>query len=118
VSISFAKIIIAGGRDFKEYERLERWLDRNIPEPFELICGGAQGADNMGRMYATKKEYPIQVLPAEWDKYGKSAGYRRNVDMAKIADGLIAVWDGKSKGTQHMIQIMEDLDKPVTVLRY
>ena len=40
------------------------------------------------------------------DVHGKKAGYLRNVDMAEYADALVAFWDGKSKGTGHMIDIV------------
>ena len=59
-----------------------------------------------------------QIYPAQWDKYGKRAGYRRNEQMAEVADGLIAFWDGQSKGTKHMIDIMTEKNLPTKVVRY
>ena len=64
----------------------------------------------MGERYAKEKGCLLKifpVLPDEWDKYGKSAGYRRNVQMAEYADSCVVFWDGKSRGTKHMIDIAE-----------
>ena len=43
-------------------------------------------------------------MPAKWDKHGNSAGMIRNSQMADYADGLIALWDGESRGTKNMIE--------------
>lgn len=112
-------IIIAGGRDFNDYKLLCEKLDflfQNI-KPV-IVCGEAKGADSLGRRYA--KEHGLEILsfPAEWNKYGKSAGYRRNEEMGKAADGLVAFWDGKSKGTKHMIDYMHKLGKKVKIVTY
>lgn len=113
------KVIIAGGRDFDDYNLLCRRLDylfqRIRPT---IVCGEAKGADSLGRRYAEEMGLEILSFPAQWDKYGKSAGYRRNEEMAKVADGLVAFWDGESKGTKHMIEYMQKLGKKVKIVRY
>ena len=60
------------------------------------------------QQYAQDKGYPVKQFPANWNKYGKSAGYKRNEEMSKYGEGLIAFWDGKSKGTQHMINLAKE----------
>ncbi len=65
----------------------------------------ARGADKLGYDWGKANNIPIAEFPADWNRYGKSAGYRRNVEMAKNADALLALWDGKSRGTRHMIEI-------------
>ena len=60
----------------------------------------------------------MEVFPANWNKFGKSAGFRRNEQMAEVADALIAFWDGKSHGTKHMIEIMENKKLLVKVINY
>lgn len=111
-------IIVAGGRDFDDYELLSSKLDKifaNI-NPV-IVCGEARGADLLGRRYAVEHNLSIMSYPADWS-LGKRAGFIRNEAMAKVADGLVAFWDGESKGTKHMIELMKKLGKRVTVIRY
>lgn len=101
------KVIIAGSRDFNDYSKLKEscnhLLSKNKDTNVEIVSGTAQGADTLGEQYASEKGYKLTQFPAEWDKYGKGAGFRRNVLMAKYSDYLIAFWNGKSRGTHHMI---------------
>ena len=114
------KLIVAGSREFNNYDLLKKSIQENFQryEVEEIVSGTARGADTLGEQFA--KEYNIQVkkFPANWDLYGKSAGYRRNVEMADYADALIAFWDGKSKGTGHMINIAKDKNLRVIVINF
>ena len=74
---------------------------------FEIISGGASGVDSIAEYFAKQFNYAFKKFPANWNKYGKRAGYLRNVEMGNYADALIAIWDGKSKGTKHMIDIAD-----------
>lgn len=115
------RVIIAGGRDFDDFEFLERTMDNllsNITDDIEVVCGMARGADALGDLYASKKNYSVRYFPAEWEEYGKSAGYKRNEQMAQNADALVAFWDGKSRGTKHMIDIARRYNLKVRVIRY
>jgi len=73
----------------------------------EIVSGGARGVDRLGERYARQRGLPCTVFPAQWGKYGKSAGPIRNAEMAKYADYGVAVWDGESRGTAHMLKLME-----------
>ena len=114
------KVIIAGGRTFNDYDLLYQNCDKvlRIKNEIEIVSGTANGADKLGERYAKEKGYPIKQFPANWDKYGKSAGYKRNEEMAKYADGLIACWDGKSKGTKHMSDLAKQYELKVKVFIY
>lgn len=109
------KVIVAGSRDFVNYDLLCSKLDIFFSNQtyIEVVCGEARGADKLGKRYAKERGYNVISFPAEWDKYGKSAGYRRNQEMAENADALVAFWDGYSKGTANMIEIMKKKGKPV-----
>lgn len=63
----------------------------------------------MGELWAKKHGIPVAPFPADWNKFGKRAGAIRNADMAMYADALVAVWDGKSRGTRDMIKKAEAL---------
>lgn len=82
-------------------------------DKIRIVSGVARGADRLGEQYAKIAGYEVSRFPADWDGLGKRAGYVRNAEMAKyaMADGnygvLIAFWDGKSKGTKHMIDLAE-----------
>ena len=101
------RVISAGGRDFSDYERLsERVLHLlSAQDQVTIVCGEARGADSLGKRLAYEKGWEVLSFPADWDKYGKVAGYKRNDEMARNADALIAFWDGKSIGTKHMIDL-------------
>ena len=105
-------VIIAGTRTFNDYEFLKErcsfFLKNKKPSEIQIISGGARGADSLGERFAEEKGYALRLMPADWDRYGKSAGYIRNTEMADVADALIAFWDGKSRGTMHMINIARE----------
>ena len=79
----------------------------------ELVCGGAEGVDNEGAHWASHYKVPITYFRANWDLHGKAAGPIRNGEMARYADVLLLIWDGKSKGSTSMKQQMEKLGKPI-----
>lgn len=103
------RTIIAGSRSTLMMDFAEGMIE--CPFLFEIssiISGTAKGADSFGESYGRYANIPVIQFPAEWDKYGKRAGYIRNVEMAKNADALIAFWDGESHGTKHMINIAKE----------
>lgn len=99
------KTIIAGSRDCTDMNQLLAAIRKCGWSVSEVVCGMARGADELGRQWASRNQIPVKKFPANWTRYGKSAGYRRNCEMADNADALIALWDGKSRGTKHMIDI-------------
>lgn len=114
------KLIIAGGRGFTDYDLLKFKVSHitNRLNIDNIICGGARGADSLGEKYALENGIDVIHLIPDWEKHGKSAGYRRNYEMALVGTHLIAFWDGKSKGTKNMIDTMKKMNKPVRVIYY
>lgn len=114
------KVIIAGGREFNDYNKLRSYCDHLLQNQVvvEIVSGTARGADLLGEKYANERGYQITRFPANWDEYGKSAGYIRNEEMAKYGDALIAFWDGKSRGTEHMIKLAKQYNLKVKICRY
>ncbi len=90
-----------------DYHRL-CWVCDKILKNYnniEIVSGAYKGGDLLGERYAVERNYPIKQFPADWRRYGKSAGLKRNAEMAIYADALIAFWDGESKGTKNMIDL-------------
>ena len=116
------KLIVAGGRTFNNYELLKTKLDHLLKnkeiECVEIVSGGANGADKLGECYANEKGCMVRIFNANWDAYGKSAGYIRNAEMADYADACVVFWDGKSKGSKHMIDLANKKGIRVVIVRY
>ena len=120
------KVIIAGSRDFDNFISAEHNLLSFFKAfgihstDIEIISGGARGADKIGEQFAKKYNIKLTVFPAQWDKYGKSAGMIRNAEMAQYAkDGILfAFWDGKSTGTKNMIDAARRNNMTVLIYEY
>ena len=113
-------IVVAGSRNYTNYAQAKLFIKESI-EMFDNDCqlvflsGGCRGADGLGEKFATENNYTIKYFPAEWEKYGKSAGPRRNKQMADIADLVICFWNGKSRGTKSMIKFAQQANKPIKI---
>ena len=115
------RVIIAGSRKFSDYDLLERTMDKalsTVQDDITVVCGKAKGSDTLGEQYAKEHGYEVQYFPADWNRYGKVAGYIRNTTMAKNADALVAFWDGESPGTKHMKETAQSLGLRVRVKTY
>jgi hypothetical protein len=101
------RVIVAGSRGFNDYHKLKKKLDSILKnqKDITIISGTASGADRLGERYAGENHHKLEEYPAMWDIFGKSAGYKRNEEMANVADACVVFWDGKSRGTKHMIDI-------------
>lgn len=120
--ISKYKVIIAGCRDFDDYELLKEkcddFLQDEKKEDVIIISGHASGADALGERYAQERGFQLETYPADWKAHGRAAGSIRNARMASAANALIAFWDGKSRGTKNMIEIATKHNLKVAVVRY
>ena len=111
------KLIVAGSRAFTDYQLLCQVLGPERHRITEVIHGGARGADQLGFRWALKHHVRSRCFAADWARFGNSAGIRRNCQLAQAGDLLIAFWDGRSPGTRHIISCMQQLGKPVVVIR-
>ncbi len=111
-------LLIAGTRTFEQYLVLQTTLHlytKDVPN-LKVITGCAKGTDSMAIRWAKEQGKPYQVYTADWNKWGKSAGPRRNQEMAKAADRAIVYWDGKSRGTANMIMNLKIQGVPYEVI--
>ena len=108
------KLIIAGSRTLKvtPEEIMQYCTDFNI-QPSIIISGHARGIDACGEDFAHFRGLSLHGFPANWGKYGKIAGIKRNKQMASFGDALLLIWDGKSTGSANMKKEMIDLGKKV-----
>lgn len=97
------KTIIAGSRGITSLAAVEAAIFGVNWTISEVVSGGARGVDTLGEQWAVLRDIPIRRFPADWKRLGKTAGRTRNSEMARYANALIAIWDGSSHGTRHMI---------------
>jgi hypothetical protein len=98
------KTIIAGSRSITDLQLVTLAIESSNFAITEVVCGGARGVDDLGRKWAANGgRVPVKLFIPNWDLYPKVAGFKRNEEMAAYADALIAVWNGESRGTKHMI---------------
>lgn len=97
------RTIIAGSRGITWQQHVSDAVRASGFTITEVVSGAARGVDRMGETWAIINNVPVKRFPADWSRHGKRAGYVRNAEMAAYADALIAIWDGKSRGTRNMI---------------
>jgi len=119
------RCLVVGSREFEDYETLCKVLDKILQnyEDVEIVSGGAKGADSLAERYAKEHGYALKVFPANWNKYGKSAGWRRNTEMHKYIStfpnrGVIAFYNGTSKGTAHNFELAPKYENQLKIYNY
>jgi hypothetical protein len=99
------RLIIAGGREATDFDVRTAVTACHMDGTFspysadEVVCGEARGADKAGRKWARMNGIQVESFPADWKQHGNAAGPIRNREMGDYATHLLAVWDGKSRGT-------------------
>ena len=113
------KIAIVGSREFKDEVYVKAKVQGIFlawrPNNPILVSGGAKGVDTWAEEEVKVYDFPTIIYLPEWEKYGKSAGFRRNELIINSADLVIAFWDGKSKGTKHSIDLAIKSGKPLDI---
>ena len=112
------KVIIAGSRNFNNYNMLKDYIDNLNLNIDEIISGAAKGADTLGEKYALENNIRIRRFYADWNAYGRAAGPIRNKKMADYGDCLIVFWDGESRGTYSMINFAKQLGLEIHICEY
>lgn len=107
------KIAIVGSRNLT-VQNLEDYLPKCITE---IVSGGAKGIDTCAKEYARAHNVKLIEFLPEYEKYGKSAPLKRNLDIIDCADLVIAFWDGKSNGTKHVIDVCKKKNKQMILYR-
>ena len=123
--LNACRVIVAGSRGFFDYDLMSRELDKLFNESKEfagrdvkIISGMADGADSLAIRYADERKLTKILFPANWKRFSRVAGFLRNEDMLSVATHLVVFWDGKSSGTNHMIEIAKAKGIPVWGLKH
>lgn len=106
------KVIIAGSRNIDDYKLVVDTIKNSGYTITEVVSGCAVGVDRLGEQWARANNIPIKEMPADWIRFGNSAGPQRNRAMAEYADAAIIIWDGQSRGSRNMIENMIRRKKP------
>lgn len=122
-------LLVAGSRGYNNYAEMCQILDFLLKNQVAkhnhivIVSGGARGADDLAEKYADERGYEKHIMRADWNKYGKSAGYRRNEEMHKFISqfpnrGCVCFWDGSSKGTQHNFGLCKSFGTTLRIWNY
>ncbi len=114
------RVVVAGCRNYNNYAEAKLFIDHCLSRirkenEIIIISGGCSGADMLGERYAKENGFKIERYTAQWEKFGKSAGPKRNEQMAKIADFVICFWDKESRGTKSMLECAKRYGKPIKI---
>lgn len=109
---------IIGSRNFNNYRLLYKTILSllKLNDIKNIISGGAKGADSLGEKFADDNKINKIIFYPEWNKYGKKAGYLRNINIVENSDYIIAFWNGKSKGTEHSINLAKKYNKKIKIV--
>ena len=106
------KLLIAGSRSITDFD-----LSPHVPADVDLIItGGAKGVDTIAEQYARQRGIPTLTVKPAYEKYGRAAPLRRDEEMVDMADAVLVIWDGVSRGSRHTAEYARRKGKPVTVV--
>lgn len=105
------KIAIIGSRNLR-VDNFDKYLPENVTE---IISGGAKGIDTCAKNYAHSRNLKLTEFLPEYDKYGRGAPLKRNIQIINYADLVVAFWDGKSHGTKFVIDKCRMMNKQIKI---
>ena len=106
------KLLIVGSRSILDFD-LTPYVSADV---HAIISGGAQGIDALAESYADKHRLSKYIIRPRYDLFGRSAPLKRNEEMVDIADEILVIWDGTSKGAKHTISYAKKINKPLKVI--
>lgn len=107
------KLLIAGSRSIREYD-----LSLYIPHAVDtIISGGAEGIDRLAEVYADEHKLSKYVIRPQYARYGRAAPLKRNQEMVDMADAVLVIWDGQSKGSRFTVEYAKKQNKPLFLIQ-
>ena len=108
------KVAIIGSREIN-VENIGEFVPENTTE---LVSGGAKGVDTCVREYALRKNIKLTEFLPDYKRYSKGAPLKRNIEIIEYSDLVIALWNGKSRGTKYVIEQCKKRGKEVKVYTF
>lgn len=107
------KLLIIGSRSITDFD-----LSPHVPDGVDvIISGGANGVDTLAEQYADMHRLSKYIIRPQYERYGRAAPFKRNEQMVNMADAVLVIWDGKSKGTQHTITYATKENKQLILIQ-
>ncbi len=106
------RFVFSGSRGWFHREPVRRAL-RSLPEGAVVVTGGARGLDAVAELEASRLGFEVEVFEADWDRFGRSAGHRRNEEMISLpgVEALNAFRSrGRSPGTDGAVRLAKAAD--------
>ena len=107
------KLLIVGSRSITDFD-LSPYITKEVDT---IISGGAGGIDSLAEEYADFHRLSKHIIRPRYDLYGRAAPLKRNEQMVDIADAVLVIWDGSSKGTQYTLKYTKKMNKPLTLVQ-
>lgn len=102
------KVAVIGSRSLF-VKNIGEYLPVNIDE---IVSGGAKGIDTCAGSFAIANKIKFTEFLPDYEKFGRSAPLKRNLQIIEYADAVIAFWDGKSRGTEYVIRNCNKMNVP------
>ncbi len=107
------KLLIVGSRSITDFD-----LSPHVPPDVDtVISGGANGVDTLAQTYADLYRLSKYIIRPRYDLYGRVAPLKRNEQMVDMADAVLVIWDGHSRGTQYTVRYAKKMNKPITLIQ-
>ena len=107
------KLLIVGSRSITDFD-LSPYVSADVDT---IISGGAGGVDTLAEQYADTHRLSKYIIRPQYNRYHRAAPLKRNEQMVNMADEILIVWDGQSKGTQHTIKYAKKTNKKLTIIQ-
>ena len=108
------KLLVVGSRSIINFD-LSPFISADVDT---IISGGANGIDNLAEKYADLHRLSKYIIRPRYDLYGRAAPLKRNEEMLRLADAVLVIWYGASKGTQHTIKYAKKMNKPISLIDF